>query len=212
MKKYILVEGITDVAFVKYVCLKNGITQKFDDFKQKDKVYKYNDLYIINMDGENNLEKELKLLKPKEIEISKIYIIQDADKIPGDSQNYIEEEIKKSSINRDKIKTFLTPNNKDKGDLETLLLSTIKNNSIVKCFDDYRVCLESKEEIQQKALNKGQVYAYTMYSQTGENRYQPKDSFMSKYKEEYTDTQLWDLKKDEFQPIIKFILEIFKNN
>ena len=213
MKKYILVEGITDVAFIKYVCLINGISQKFDDFTKTGNTYKFNNLHIINLNGENNLfKKGLNYLESREAEISKIYIIQDADKIPEDSQNYIEEEIKKSSINRDKIKTFLTPNNKDKGDLETLLLSTIKTNNIVECFNDYKKCLLSKQEVHPKALNKGQVYAYTMYSQKGENLHKPQDSFMFKKDAQFIDTQLWDLEKEEFQPIIKFILEIFQNN
>ncbi|MEA2100080.1 MAG: DUF3226 domain-containing protein [Campylobacterota bacterium] len=209
MKKYILVEGITDVAFVKYVCLKNGITQKFDDFKQAKKVYNCNDLYIINLDGQTNLEKELNLLKPKEIEISQIFIIQDADDNFETSTENIKSAIKNSEIDSEIIKTFLTPNNKDLGDLETLLLSTIKTNNIVECFNDYKKCLVFKQEVHPKALNKGQVYAYTMYSQKGENLHKPQDSFMYKKENEFIDTNLWDLSKDEFQPIIKFILNIF---
>jgi len=56
------------------------------------------------------------------------------------------------------------------------------------------------------------VYAYTMYSQKGENLHKPQDSFMYKKDSQFVDTKLWHLEKDEFQPIINFILEVFKNN
>lgn len=60
--KYLLVEGITDVKFVQYICFKNNIIDKFDDFKQvkantsKIDIYKYDDLYIINMKSQDNLK------------------------------------------------------------------------------------------------------------------------------------------------------------
>jgi hypothetical protein len=208
MKKYLLVEGITDVAFVKYVCLKNGVIDKFDDFKKYEKEYRFNDLVIINMDGQSNLDAELSLLKAQDAKIEKIAIIQDTDDNFKISQENIEKSIKKSKIDSSKIQYFLTPNNKDLGDLETLLLSTVQDNNIVKCFADYKKCLQKGHEIYPKALNKGQVYSYTMYSQSGKDLYKPQDSFISKKNE---DTGLWDLTKQEFQPIIKFILEIFKN-
>ena len=209
MKKYLLVEGITDIALVKYICLKYGFIYNFDDFKQKSNQHRYKNLIMINLEGENNLTKELRYLKDEEKEIFSLGIIQDADKDFKKSQDEIIEAITNSKIDESKIKYFLTPNNKDNGDLETLLLSTIKDNNIVKCFDDYKKCLVEKEDIHQKALNKGQVYAYTMYSQKGENLHKPHNSFIYKKETNYEDTKLWDLEKKEFQPIIKFIKEIF---
>ena len=209
MKKYLLVEGITDIALVKYICLKYGFIYNFDDFKQKSNQHRYKNLIMINLEGENNLTKELTYLKNEEEEIFSLGIIQDADKDFKKSQDEIIEAITNSKIDESKIKYFLTPNNKDNGDLETLLLSTIKDNNIVKCFDSYKECLEEKEDIHQKALNKGQVYAYTMYSQKGENLHKPHNSFIYKKETNYEDTKLWDLEKKEFQPIIKFIKEIF---
>ena len=210
MKKYLLVEGITDVAFVKYVCFKNGITKQFDDFKKSKKEYTFNDLVIINMDGQSNLDAELSLLKAQDTKIDKIAIIEDADDDFKTSQENIEKSINKSKINSSKIKYFLTPNNKDLGNLETLLLSTVQDKNIVKCFADYKACLLDGHEIYPKALDKGQVYSYTMYSQSGKDLHKPQNSFMYEYSNTYKDTKLWDLTKPEFQPIIKFILEIFK--
>ena len=210
MKKYLLVEGITDIAFVKYVCFKNGITKQFDDFKKNKKEYTFKDLVIINMDGQSNLDAELSLLKAQDAKIEKIAIIEDADDNFETSQENIDKSIKKSKIDSSKIKCFLTPNDKDLGDLETLLLSTVQDNNIIKCFADYKACLLCGHEIYPKAINKGQVYSYTMYSQSGKDLHKPQNSFMYEYANTYEDTKLWDLSKPEFQPIIEFILEIFK--
>ena len=210
MKKYILVEGITDVAFLKYICVKKKITTKFNDFKQDNNKYIFNNLIIINLNGQNNLAMELKFLKEEEEDIEFIGIIQDADSDFKKSKEDIETAIENSKIDKDKIDIFLTPNNRDKGDLETLLLSTIKENSIIECFNNYKKCLLENDTIHPKALNKGQVYAYTMFSQSGENLYKTQDSFMYKKRKDYYDTKLWDLKKDEFKPIIKFVENLFK--
>lgn len=209
MKKYLLVEGVTDVAFVKYVCFENGITKKFDDFIKSGNQYIFNNLVLINLDGQSNLDKELEYLKDEEIEISQIGIIQDADDNFDLSKKNIQIAINISKIDKNKIKTFLTPNNQDLGDLETLLLSTIKDNNIVNCFEPYKKCLQENNDIYEKALNKGQVYAYTMYSQKGENLHKPQDSFMYKHNNEYIDSHLWDLSQLEFQSIIEFILDVF---
>jgi len=210
MKKYILVEGITDVAFLKYICVKKKITTKFNDFKQDNNKYIFNNLIIINLNGQDNLAMELKFLKEEEEDIEFIGIIQDADSDFKKSKEDIETAIENSKIDKDKIDIFLTPNNRDKGDLETLLLSTIKENSIIECFNNYKKCLLENDTIHPKALNKGQVYAYTMFSQSGENLYKTQDSFMYKKRKDYYDTKLWDLKKDEFKPIIKFVENLFK--
>ena len=214
--RFLLVEGVTDVAFVKYICFKNNITKNFNDFKvQKSKIskieiYKSTNLNIINIKGQDNLEYTLnEIITPLMPKIKSLAIIQDADDDYDKSEMNIKIAITNSKIDKPKISYFLTPNNKDKGDLETLLLSTIKDNNIVKCFNSYKECLEEKENIHQKALNKGQVYAYTMYSQKGENLHKPQDSFIYKKETNYEDTKLWDLEKREFQPIIKFIKEIF---
>lgn len=210
MMKYILVEGVTDVAFIKYICFKNGITQKFDDFIKVKNEYKYKDFIIVDLQGQNNLDDFLIRLNKKIVKISEIYIIQDADDDFKTSLGSIKDAITKSEIDKNKIEYFLTPNDKDIGDLETLLLSTIDDNCIVKCFSEYKKCLLENNEIHPKALNKGQVYAYTMYSQKGENLHKPQNSFMFKHDKSYVDTELWDLSKEQFQPIIEFVLEIFK--
>jgi hypothetical protein len=48
-----------------------------------------------------------------------------------------------------------------------------------------------------------------MFSKSGKKRYIPKDSFIYKPNKKYNDTGLWDLSKDEFQPLVTFVKTIF---
>ncbi|SFV88215.1 hypothetical protein MNB_SUP05-SYMBIONT-7-532 [hydrothermal vent metagenome] len=215
--RYLLVEGITDVSLVRYIC-QSEFSINFSDFKQlkpknpeKNKIntYEYENFSIIDLKGKDNLPYVLKIIiSPALEEVEKIGIIQDADDNFDDSKEFIQTAIKNSKIPSEKIQYFLTPNNKDKGDLETLLLSTIANdNEIMGCFNDYKTCLEDKNTIHPKALNKGQVHAYTMYSQKGRNLHKPQDSFIHNN----IDTKLWDLGHENFKPIIVFVLSTFKD-
>lgn len=215
MRYYLLVEGITDVSLVKYICQKKS-NINFSEFKKIASAlevgdvdtYNYENFYIIDIKGQNNLLRVLKEITTPFKDIRKIGIIQDADSDFAASKESIQKAITDSKIPSEKIQYFLTPNNKDKGDLETLLLSTIANdNEIMGCFNDYKTCLEDKNTIHPKALNKGQVHAYTMYSQKGRNLHKPQDSFIHNN----IDTKLWDLNNEKFKPIIDFILSTFKD-
>jgi len=213
--RYLIVEGITDVALIKYICVQKGITIKFNDFKSEAyqssevETYRFNDLYIINIKGQDKLLYTLEnLIKPNEIKIEKLAIIQDADSDFEASKEKINQAIKKAKITKE-VEIFLTPNNQDLGDLETLLLSTLESNSILECFDEYAECLKAEQEVYPKALNKGKVHAYTMYSQKGENLYKPMQSFMHKKNKKYQDTNLWDIDHPNFKPIVDFVLQIF---
>jgi len=210
-KRYLLVEGITDVALIKYICVINGITEKFNDFKENKNYYEFNDLVIVNLEGQNKLKLELALLETEKKNIFKIGILQDADTNFQESFDAIELEIKNSPIDKSKIECFLTPNNKDIGDLETLLLSTLDKENIpqLKCFQTYKDCLDEHIDITTKAMDKAELHAYTMFARDGKKTYTPKESFMYKPNKRYNDTGLWDLSKDEFQPLIKFVKSIF---
>lgn len=228
--RYLIVEGITDVSLVKYICVQKKITDKFNEFElQKSRikvdekreveielyVNSIKNLTIINATGQNNLEIILReIIRPMEIKVDRVGIIQDADNDFSLSLDTIKNAIDNSGIDEHKINReqdiFLMPDNKNIGDLETLLLSTIEGTTIVNCFDSYKQCLQSDQEIHPKALNKGQVYAYTMYSQSGKNLYKPQDSFMHKKNKKYQDTGLWDINKDEFKPIVDFVVNTFK--
>ncbi len=211
MKRYLLVEGITDVSLVKYICVVNCICKNFNDFKQNRNHYQLNNLVIVNLEGQNRLKFELDFLKTEEKNILKIGILQDADTNFQDSLDAIKLDIKNSKIEPSKIECFLTPNHKDLGDLETLLLSTLDKENIpqLKCFQTYKDCLEKHIDITTKAMDKAELHAYTMFAKDGKKTYTPKDSFMYKPNKRYNDTGLWNLSKDEFQPLIEFVKSIF---
>lgn len=211
--KYLLVEGITDVSLIKYICLKNRLTSSYNDFKKlksdsRVDTYRFGEIYIIDLKGQTNLEYVVQeILSPLDSKIKEIGIIQDADNSFESSKVYIENIINNSSIDKVKFSYFLTPNNQENGNLETLLLSTINvNNTILSCFDNYKGCLLKDNAIFPKALDKGKLYAYTMYSQSGQNLYKPHDSFIN----EETDTNLWDISHPNFKQLIKFIVDLLK--
>ena len=210
-KRYLLVEGITDVALVKYICVKNDITEMFNDFKENKNYHVFNNLVIVNLEGQDKLKFELNFLKTEETNISKIGILQDADTNFQESLNAIELEIENSHIDKLKIECFLTPNNEDLGDLEILLLSTLDKETIpqLQCFQTYKDCLAADIDITTKAMDKAELHAYTIFAKDGKKIYTPKDSFMYKPNKRYNDTGLWDLSKDEFRPLIEFVKSIF---
>ena len=213
--RVLLVEGITDVNLVRYiysqiddrfdfydfVAPRRGTKSKVITFKNK----RYNDLQIINLKGQDNLPYALeKLLKPIEKSIKKIAIISDADSNFKDSKEVVEKAIKNAEIDKDKFSIFLTPNNSDLGNLETLLLSSLDKESIpqLQCFEKYKKCLTDEiEDIEKRAIDKHEVEAYIKFSEKPRNRNQAQFSFI----DSSGDTGLWDLSKKEFSPIIKFV-------
>jgi hypothetical protein len=217
--RFLLVEGITDVNFVRYIYSK--IDNKFDfyDFEppkrgNRSKVItfenkKYRNFKIINLKGQDNLLFALKeIIKPEEKSIQKIAIISDADRNFKLSNQVVLKAIENSKIDKDKFSIFLTPNNKDIGNLETLLLSSLDKKSIpqLQCFQDYKECLTKHiKDIEKRAIDKHEVEAYIKFSEKPRNRNQAQFSFI----DENGYTGLWDLSKQEFQPIIKFLKVFF---
>jgi len=218
--KIILVEGITDANLVRYIYSKINSEYHFDDFvaprgRTNSKIVtfenkKHPKLQIINLKGQDNLEETLKLiLKPREAVISKIGILIDADQDFQQSEDEVKKAISSSTIDIKKISHFLTPNNKDLGNLETLLLSSLDKIDIpqLQCFEAYKRCLtESIADIEKRAIDKHEVEAYIKFSQKPRNRNQAQFSFI----DNTGDTGLWDLSKKEFQPLIQFVKSIFE--
>jgi len=215
-----LVEGITDVNLVRYiyseiderfdfydfVAPKRGTKSKVVTFKNK----KHNNLQIINLKGQDNLLFTLQeLLKPNEESIQQVAIISDADRDFEASKQMVTKAIEASKIDKDKFSIFLTPNNKELGNLETLLLSSLDKENIaqLQCFQEYKRCLTNEiEDIEQRAIDKHEVEAYIKFSEKPRNRNQAQFSFIDKS----GDTGLWDLSRNEFSPIVKFIESVLK--
>ncbi len=218
--KVLLVEGITDVNLVRYIY--SQIDEKFDfyDFippkrgtKSQVATFenkKNRNLKIINLKGQDNLLFTLQeLLKPDEKSIEKIAIISDADKDFEASKEMVTKAIADSKIDKNKFSIFLTPNNSDIGNLETLLLSSLDKEAIpqLQCFQVYKKCLTDEiEDIEKRAIDKHEVEAYIKFSKKPRNSNQAQFSFI----DSNGDTGLWDLSKKKFTPIIEFVESFLK--
>ena len=136
--KIILVEGITDLNLVRYIYSKMKEKYTFDDFEasKRGKIVTFKNKYeqnltIINLKGQNNLAFTLEeIIKPIEAEITKLGIITDADQNFELSAKVITDTITDIKLDKTKISSFLTPNNNDLGNLETLLLSSLDTKNI----------------------------------------------------------------------------------
>ncbi|GHP85012.1 hypothetical protein VN1202_03220 [Helicobacter pylori] len=137
----IFVEGPSDKVFLEaYLYFLEDIPIK--NFKVKD------------VTGKDNLSKRL-----LEIEkYDKTLIIFDADK---DYESNKKEILSKTQQKITEEQIFLFPNNKDDGDLETLLLEIAKHDEFLKCFEGYLECIKSKEHYKPiKNISKSKWYAY----------------------------------------------------
>jgi len=215
----LLVEGITDVNLVRYIY--SQIEDRFDFYDfippkrgSKSKVVtfenkKNRNFKIINLKGQDNLLFTLQeLLKPDEKNIQKIAIISDADRDFEASKQMLTKAIADSKIDENKFSIFLTPNNKDIGNLETLLLSSLDRETIpqLQCFQEYKKCLTNEiKNIEKRAIDKHEVEAYIKFSEKPRNRNQAQFSFI----DSSGDTGLWDLSQKEFSPIIEFVELVF---
>ncbi|MFB1326394.1 DUF3226 domain-containing protein [Helicobacter pylori] len=137
----IFVEGPSDKVFLEaYLYFLEDIPIK--NFKVKD------------VTGKDNLSKRF-----LEIEkYDKTLIIFDADK---DYESNKKEILSKTQQKITEEQIFLFPNNRDDGDLETLLLEIAKHDEFLKCFEGYLECIKSKEHYKPiKNISKSKWYAY----------------------------------------------------
>ncbi|MGN8384453.1 DUF3226 domain-containing protein [Helicobacter pylori] len=139
----IFVEGPSDKVFLEvYLYFLEDLPIK--NFKVKD------------VKGKDNLSKRL-----LEIEkYDKTLIVFDADNYKSNKKEILTVVSKtKQTISEEQI--FLFPNNRDDGDLETLLLKIAKHDEFLKCFEGYLECIKSKEHYKPiKNIRKNMLYAY----------------------------------------------------
>jgi len=137
---YIIVEGQTDKALIKNIL--SDKTEK-TDFK------------FTGLQGMGSVKSTLEKLNPHDLSQNKYFAIVDAD-ASFESRNTEMTELAQS----DSVDFYIFPNHKDNGDLETLLLSHIEeDNKIIKCFDEYKTCVD--ETVEKEIDNKAKLYAYT---------------------------------------------------
>ncbi len=131
-----IVEGQTDKALIKNILFPK---KENEDFR------------FLGLKGDGSVLKKIESLNAKDLSENIYFAIIDADNSFSDRNNEM------TALTKDKnIKFYILPNHKDDGDLETLLLSKITNgNKILKCFDNYKQCVEKN------IGNKAKLYAYT---------------------------------------------------
>jgi len=132
----IFVEGIADQIFIRqYIAFIKGINEK--EIPEKG---------IIKCGGKANLCSDEVINQLKTAIDNGIIplIIFDADSSVQETQKEIKRRLKPHNISPEQYALFLFPNNKDSGDLETLLERIIppNNQSILKCWNKYERCLE----------------------------------------------------------------------
>lgn len=138
----IVVEGKSDEEFLsQYMLYKNIQMPKFIQNGG-------------NSLGESTITQIEKHLDDKE----KVCIIFDADTSYINTLDGLKNKLGNLA---NKVNIFLFPNNKDSGELETLLINIAKQSQFVECFDGYVKCVKSKDkDIVGNINKKSKMFAY----------------------------------------------------
>lgn len=158
---YILVEGHTDKDFLELYCKYLKLNIKKDD--------------IISVNGKDNLKNRVNLVKENYL------IVFDADDDYNNSKSNIENQISQMNIPKENYDIFLLPNNKDNGDIETLIEKIALHKEVLNCFEGYKKCITELENDKIKLPpKKSKVFAY-MESFGFKNTIKPKEFDLSPY-------------------------------
>ena len=170
---HIIVEGQTDKALIKNIL--------------SDKMEK-TDFEFLGLKGDGSVTTTLKELTPHDLSSNTYFAIIDADK------SFTSREKEMDALNEtNKVPFYIFPNHKDNGDLETLLLSHIEeDNKTIKCFDEYKECVD--ETVEKEIDNKAKLYAYT----TLEHNQRPE-----KYIKDLTLGSNFDILKQKLQTLFE---------
>lgn len=132
------------------------------DFLSQYALYKKLKFDVINNDG--NILKSAIIKQISDAIASKttrVYIVFDADKSYTNTLTRLKNEL---GILANKVGIFLFPNNKDSGELETLLINIARQPQFIECFDNYVECVKSKDIDNINAVNninkKSKMFAY----------------------------------------------------
>ncbi len=101
---------------------------------------------------------------------------------------------------------FLVPNNKDKGDLETLLENIIHQNTrpVLKCIDDFVKCLDIIPARPFQTPNqKSKIYLYASLLTTNEEAKEKNRTYLNQ--------EIWNLESVYLNPLFEFLQPHFIN-
>jgi len=190
----ILVEGNDDESLIKFLLKQIGITE---------------DLYEIIQNGSHGINgNKVNILKEAIAQGKNLIIINDANSNFTTRNQELENDVKKYSLLSAKI--FLIPNNKDNGELETLLLECVndENNTIFHCFDGFNKCLkDDKSGIVISPLElKDKIYNYVDV-QLNENEKKDRNKKKNSYYFEGNakSKKIWNFDAPYLNPLKEFL-------
>lgn len=179
------------------------------DFLNQYALYKKLKFDIINNDGN--------ILKPIIIEEisstiaskTRVCIVFDADKSYTNTLDRLRDELENLA---NRVDIFLFPNNKDSGELETLLIDIARQPQFIECFDNYVECVKSKDidntNVVDNINKKSKMFAYREVS--GLEKYIKKLKDDDKTPRNFLETneifnQYFDFDSPKLEPLRKFL-------
>lgn len=191
----ILVEGRSDKDFLILLL-------KFIDKE------KYVDIYDCEgKDGIVNIKEKLKanLDAANTRDCSNILIIFDADNSTEIARKNIEKQLRDLNFFNKNIKIFLLPNNKDSGNLETLLEKIAKHQDILDCFNCYLNCIEDKKNTIPNLKTPNKKSKWFAYKEAFGYKNGIKD-------ENFDISEYVDFNSDYIKNLKEFLMNAFKEN
>ncbi|MDI9364621.1 MAG: hypothetical protein QM541_06700 [Flavobacterium sp.] len=196
MKCKIFVEGEADIKFIK-----DFVLNRFNKTLGKSD--------IVNLGGWTGIRKEVDQFLinsgPNNDEGVNVVIL-DADaehNLGGFETRKAEIEAIKAELGIQFV-LFLFPNNKDNGDLETLLSSIINpnNEDIFKCWASFENCISGLKKNYTIPARKTKIYAYmeVLHGTTGSEKEKVKDK-----NRDFNNKEHWDLENMSLNPLYNFL-------
>ena len=141
-KKLLIVEGKDEEAFFKVFLKRNEICQ----------------IQVISSGGKDRFRKDFPAIKvtPGFDEVTSLAVIHDADtdaqgkfqsicSILSNNGLNIPQKVSSFISGSPKIGIFIIPDGKNKGKLESLCLSTVESENIMKCIDSFMDCIKKSQ-------------------------------------------------------------------
>ncbi len=142
---HFVVEGKSDKVFLEQY------------MRYKNPTFKYE---IIENNGNELQDSTLQYIKKALDNSHRVCIIFDADLDYNQTRQSIENKIIDLEY-KNKVEIFLFPNNKNKGNLETLLSHIAKHKEIIECFEKYVECIKfQSKDFADNIDKKSKMYAY----------------------------------------------------
>lgn len=216
LRKYlILVEGDADLIFFRdyLIFLDSNLEVKTKKIK-KELILESQEkkIRLVAIGGYTEIQNKITTIEDSTDQGETVLVIQDADN-PQKNHGGVENRLdylnkikqKKSSI---KFETFLFPNHKDDGDLETLLLQIVEANKFDlanNCYNDFIQCLDKISPSVALELSKDKNKIFNFF-----RAYYGIDS--AKEINRVYDQEYWDFKSEHLNELLKFFAKNIELN